>query len=429
MRSRIGMVAAVALVGAVLVAPGARAGWKPGETITPETWGAKVGFAPDLAGAPKKGVVIDAGNWSQYKKFIPDTLGLLISKYKLKLTARDYEHIHPSLGFIEATNAGARKATLIETGSDPRKLGITGHVAGLPFPDPQTGTEIAFNYHFGYFGDDGGYHYGVYWVSASSGVERSEEWRWRYIIRAQYRTDIEPKPVIPELAEKDIQYTSMTWAVAPQDKRGFAALYSRVVEPKDQKGWIYLPPTRRTMAMSFGTRGDAWNSTDLLYEDVRGFMGYPEWMSWKLVKKTTILAPMHADVPSGKAALDKAFDFTNWPHWNPNLKWEPRSVYVVEATPKLADYPYSRMVFYFDAETFYIPFKECYDKKGELWKVLIHAFNDSPDMNTKPPDIGTALVIDLQAEHATAFPSYNVESNVGLDPKQFTLTQLKRMGK
>jgi hypothetical protein len=398
------------------------------QEITSANWGEKVGFKPDLSGTPAVGTTIDKDSLDKWKKWIPDGIDALIQKYAMKFKITEYKPIHPSRGYIAATNQYLGQPQIVPN-KNPRKMGITGYTAGLPFPNPQTGEEVAYNYHFAYFGDDGGFHYGVYWISAKSGVERSEEWVWEYITRVQFRTDLEPIPAIPELAKDGIAYRSMTWAIAPQDKRGFAALYSRMVEPKDQQGWIYLPPTRRTLRMSFGTRGDAWNSTDLLYEDVRGFMGYPEWMNWKLVAKTTMLAPMHSKMPTGKEALKTGFDFKTWPYWNIKAEWEPRPVYVVEATPRLADYPYSKMTFYFDAETFYIPVKVAYDKKGDLWKVVINAFNDSPDMDKAPPGIGTSLVVDLQSEHATAFPAYDFYANVGLDPNKFTLTNLKKMGK
>ncbi len=412
----------------VFTAGGASAKLKSGVTLTKDNWTEAVGFAPDLAGYTA-GDVLDGTNYKKWEKYIPAALGLLLEKYGLKMWTTKYKPIHPSVGYIEASNKYANQATLIDSGDNPRKLGLTGYSAGLPFPDPQSGIEVAWNYQYSYNGDDGGFHYGVYWISAKSGVERSEEWRWLYIIRAMFRTDLAPKPHIPEFQKKNVQYTSMTWAIEPYDKAGFGALYSRYVEPKDQEGWIYIPTMRRTMKASFGTRGDAWNSTDMLYEDVRGFMGYPEWMSWKLIKKTTILAPMHSAIQAGKEGRDRTFDFKTPPHWNFKAKWEPRAVYVVEAIPKFKDYPYSKMVFYFDADTFYIPFKETYDKKGKLWKVIFNAYNECPDMDKYPPPIGTSLTIDLQAEHATAFPSYNAFANKGLDPAQFSLSNLQKMGK
>lgn len=402
----------------------------PNEVITKDNWTKMVGFPPDLSNPHfKPGIVIDASNYKQFEQYIPHVLGLLIEKWGLKITTTAYKPIHPSLGYIEATNRYHRDVELIDTGNDPRKKGIKGYTAGLPFPQPKTGLEVAWNYFYNYQGDDGGFHYGVFWISAKKGVERSEEWRWLYIMRAMNRTDIDPKPHIPEFAKKGVIYTSMTWAIEPYDKAGFGALYSRYDEPKDQEGWIYIPTMRRTMKATFGTRGDAWNNTDMLYEDVRGYMGYPEWMYWTLKEKRTMLLPMHAGAPSGKDALKKVFDFDTPPHWNPKLKWEPRPVYVVEAKAKFPDYPYAKMVFYFDAETFVIPFKEMYDRKGQLWKVQINAYNDSPNMDTHPPAIGASVTIDLQAGHATAFPSYNFKSNMNLDPSKFTLSNLQKVGK
>ena len=90
---------------------------------------------------------------------------------------------------------------------------------------------------------------------------------------------------------------------------------------------------------------------------------------------------------------------------------------------------YSKQIMYFDAETFFMPYKEAYDKKGQLWKVLILGFNDSADMDEKPLQIGTCVVIDIQAEHATAFPWYENKSNVGLDPSMFTESELRKRGR
>jgi hypothetical protein len=399
------------------------------DTITKDNWTEKAGFKPTIIAGFKAGTTIDASNMATVKEYIPAGLETLIMNYKLTLQTKNYEAVHPSLGYIDATNKYRGQAKLIDTGDDPRKLGITGYTAGLPFPNPQNGLEVAWNYQYGYNGDDGSFHYGVYWISAKEGVERWEEWVWEYIIRTIHRTDIQPLPAIEDFKKKNVQYTSMTYAIQPYDKRGFGALYSRYLEPKDQEGWIYVPTMRRVLRNTFGSRGDAWNSTDLLYEDVRGFMGYPEWMTWKLLGKKTILATVHAGIPLGKEARDKVFDFKNWPHWNPTMKWEPRPVYVLEVIPKFKDYPYSKMVMYVDAESYFIVLKESYDKKGKLWKILLNAYNGSVDMNKYPLGIGTSLVIDLQAQHATAFPSYNFKANIGLKPTKFTVGTLQKMGK
>ena len=89
----------------------------------------------------------------------------------------------------------------------------------------------------------------------------------------------------------------------------------------------------------------------------------------------------------------------------------------------------SKMIFYIDAESYYIAAKDAYDKKGQLWKVLINAWNKAKNPKTEPPGVGTCLVVDLQAEHATAFGWHSTKVNVGLKPDQFSLSALSKLGK
>jgi hypothetical protein len=152
-------------------------------------------------------------------------------------------------------------------------------------------------------------------------------------------------------------------------------------------------------------------------------------MNWKLIGKKTMLMSMHSGVKLGKKNHDKTFDFKNPPHWNPKWYFEPRPVYVVEVIPKFPDYPYSKQTFYVDAETFLIPFKECYDKKGDLWKVNINGFNVSEDMDTMPQQYGASVAIDFQAEHATAVPFNKFIVNSDLDHNMFTLSNLRKRGR
>ena len=422
----------VALVGLVFAFHGTEVDAQTGgDALTAENWGEQVGFKPDLSGVGdfKTGMKVDKSNWEKVKDCIPQNMRQLVTKFNLVMTFHEYTPFHPSLSYIEATNKYHKQVTYEDMGDEARKLGIHNYVAGLPFPNPKNGLEVAYNFHCRYNGDDGENRYRVYWISAKSGVERWEEWEWNYITQTVHRTDVEPVPIIPQFAEKKIMYTSMTRAFEPYDKRGLMALYNRFIEPVDQEGWLYIPTMRRVMKATIGTRGDAWNSTDMLYEDVRGYMGYPEWMHWKLIGKKIILAPMGAGVELGKQQLEKVYDFKTWPYWNPRMCWQPRPMYVLEVIPKFADYPYSRMIIYIDAETYMCTLKECYDKKDELWKIIINGYNASVDQDHMPPGLGTAVAIDLQAEHATAFPWFKTKINQGLDPGYFTLSNLRKMGK
>lgn len=398
-------------------------------TLTRDNWVKEVGFGPNLSGAPEAGLTLTSSDIEKWKKWIPEGVQVLMKKYGFKIWTKKYEQIVPADTYIAATNKFRGTAKTIDTGGDPRKTGLEGYAAGLPFPQPKNGVEVAWNYTYSYGGDDSENFFAVYWISAKGGIERSEDWTWTYINRAVNRTDIDPRPAITEAQNEGVQYYSLTTALTPPDKKGFSALYTRMIAPQDQQGFIYVPAQRKSTRFAFGTRGDAWNNTDLLYEDVRGYMGYPEWMNWTVREKTTMLLPMNSQVPHGKDAVKQVYDFETAPHWNFKAMWEPRPTIVLDVTAKFKDYPYSKMVFYMDAETYYIAVKDAYDKKGQLWKVLVNAWNASTSPKTAPQAIGTSCVIDLQSEHATAFGWHKSRANVGLKPEQFTLTQLRKIGK
>lgn len=405
----------IMLAAAALLPCPAAARLPEGVVATPDNWGAVVGFAPDPGATPEA--------------MTPPGLSALVGR-GLKPRVVPYRPMRPSLGYIEATNRHHAAVTAVETGpKDIRTPSLRGYVAGLPFPAPETGLEVAWNMQHAYAGDDGVVRFGVYLISATRGVTRSEEWVWETLTRASHRTDLEPLPAFPEAAARHVQYASLAWAEAPYDKAGAIALYYRHDDPRDQGGFLYIPSMRRSLRMTFGAPGIPWNQTDLLFEDIRGYSGHPEWMTWKLLGRATVLAPMHANTPVGRDAAARVFDFEHAPHWNPTADFEPRPVYILEGRPKFWTCPYSRVVLYVDAESYLVPLKEGYDKKGRLWKVVMNAFNESPDPDRLPSPLAFTLAVDLLAGHATAVPTIEVRSNIGLTPARFTESEVRRIGR
>ncbi len=401
--------------------------WAQSETITRENWGATAGFKPNLdIPGYQAGMIIDSGNVDQFSKVIPEPVLIMIKKYHLKLATRGYEPYAPSRGYIAATNKNRGSARLVEIGESAETTGLENYHSGLPFPDPKSGSEAAWNFFHSYHGDDGKHEFGVFWISAKKGVESSERWRWTVLGNTMHRTDIEPIPRLEKIAKRKIAASSITEILSPLDRKGQMALYNVYDNPVDREGWIYIPAQKRTMRFTSENHGESWNNTDLFYEDIRGYSGRPEWMNWKIIGRATMLAPMYAGVEYGPDAAGKTYDFENYPHWNPRLKWQPRPVYILELIPKLKKYPYSRQVLFVDAEAYYAHAKLAYDRKGQPWKLVLNASNKSEDPASMPLTIATSLVIDLQAEHATAFPWYEYRANTGVDPDMFSLTTLRR---
>jgi len=424
----------VMALAAMLLATGpAGAKVRDGEVLAKGTWGAQVGFAPEAA--PEgfvPGTVLDKGNCASVGAWIPEGLKTLVQTWGLAIRTAPYRPIHPSAGYIEATNRHAGGVKKVDPApTHYRDKAVTGYVAGLPFPDPQDGLEVAYNQAYAYTGDDGRLWFQAMWISPKCGVWKTEEWVWNSMNRAMHRTDLAPLPAFPAFAKDGIQYASIAVARTPADKRGTGALYYRFEQPVDQQGWAWVPSMRRDLKMLFGVPGVSWNNSDMLWEDIRGYSGHPEWYSWTLKGKATILAPMHAGVTFGKKAATTTFDTATAPHWNPRVAWEPRPVYVLEGTPRmdtgLSPHPYGRVVMYVDAETFLVPLKVTYDRKGNLFRVILHAWNPSPDPDRLPPPLALALSVDVKNGSATAFAPFESSSNLGLDAADFTEAELRSL--
>jgi hypothetical protein len=398
-----------------------------GGAITAENWGESVGFKPDLSAVKvQPGTLIHKGNVDSVKGALPSGLELLVKKYELKINVKAYEPYHPALTYIKATNDNMGKAKCWDVKGDFRKPGWSGYVAGLPFPKPKDGLQVAYNFLNTYGGDDFERFYDVTWISAKSGVETTEYWRWLFM-RTANRTDLDPRPEVADFVKDRYARASLTFALEPYDKQGFGALYFSSLDPVDLTGHVYVPAMRRVLRQTFGTRGDSWNATDFLFEDVGGYLGAAEWMNWKIVGQKTMLLPFNSGAKYGKDPK-AVFELDKWPHWNPKVDWQPRPVYVIEGKPKIPDYPYSRFTILVDAESFTVPYKEAFDKKGELWKIILGGGNPSTDMKLKPAMPGFGMAIDLQAQHSTVVTFRKVSQNIKVNPGEFTVAKLKARG-
>ncbi|MBW1873395.1 MAG: DUF1329 domain-containing protein [Deltaproteobacteria bacterium] len=107
------------------------------EEITEDNWTEMVAFSPDLTETQiKKGKKVTKDNLAEFKKLVPVAMQMLIEKYGLVLKLREYEPVHPSEGYIRATNKYRGQAKILDVGDAYNKRGIEGYVAGLPFPNP-----------------------------------------------------------------------------------------------------------------------------------------------------------------------------------------------------------------------------------------------------------------------------------------------------
>ncbi len=91
----------------------------------------------------------------------------------------------------------------------------------------------------------------------------------------------------------------------------------------------------------------------------------------------------------------------------PNITWQLRKAYVLEAQPVDDNHPISEArVHYVDAQTFTKPRTLIYDRKGDLWKTfqIGQAHPDNHDDVNKGTGVSvddSFSMIDVQADHCT----------------------------
>lgn len=364
----------------------------------------------------KPGTSIDAKNLAQHlsdtfeghaiSDLLTDRMQILIKDEGLKIELKASEKIPLGRDYMAATKANEGKAVY---NRDTRE--VTGWVAGMPFPnisqdDPDAAEKLIWNHHYGQPTKNlqDLRRFGYLFINDKSGLERRQEWAFlRYYMKGRLGTD--------KTVEGDGSLLTKTllYATYPNDIRGLGLYTQRYDSPKLEDSWAYVKSVRRTRRLSGGTWMDPIGGTDQLSDDIEIFNAHPNWYpSYKLLGKRWILAianyPGEAwDMKAKGNAEFPVVDLDNAPYWNPKAGWEPREVWVVEATTP-PEHPYSKKVMYMDTEFPRFYQSEAYDRKGQFWKWMNFMLQT---IKTEDGDVGmisvSGFTIDYQRRHGTVF--------------------------
>lgn len=261
---------------------------------------------------------------------------------------------------LKATVANATRATL--SGTDE----IQGAELGFPFPIPQTGAEPIWNHKLKFRG---------------SAVKRFNN-------QAIVKPDGTYK--ISKLVEDvKFKYANLKEPSAIQAGGLFAFYMQEVLSPPRVAGqvilvhetagnpgltrnaWIYSPGLARVNRApdvgydnpSLGSDGEQFN------DQIDVFNGALDRYDWKLVGKKEVLIPYNSWMLNSPTF--KYPDIIRPGHINQDLaRYELHRVWVVEATLKSGQrHRFAKRRFYLDEDSWAIAVVDCYDGRGELWKV------------------------------------------------------------
>ena len=381
-----------------------------------------LGLTPTLTLAKElsSGFVVESSNidaiWEdtfdghKIKDLFTDKMAMWVRDYDLKMPLRRHEAVELDPRYIAATNQNVGTAVF-----DPASKTVTGHVAGIPFPavdmaDPDAAYKLIWNHRLAnpvipdvWIADAP-----VFVTGKQDGILKNLRGsNYRFRMRGRYTGQ---EPTLGNGSE----HIRLVLALSkPYDVAGLGIFQVQYADGRPDDVSVYVKSLRRVRRVSgSGAWMDPQPQMDLLNDDNQGIDAWPLWYNnFKLVEKRWILAVMHAPDPNLPHELKDRLDMQP-PYWNPiNVAWEPREVYVIEATPP-AEHPYGKKVLYMETSFPTFVLSEIYDKKGRFWRLWRQSYAPIKSADGYP-GIGFthSQAIDFQLERATYIDAQNYQIN------------------
>jgi hypothetical protein len=318
-------------------------------------------FRPNPFASEQPILVINGSNADQHKEQLTAVTHELLKRfpsYRL-----DVYKTHRSVWMPDDVVANAKrnavKARTVDDG-----VGIEDALAGVPFPIPQTGSEVMWNHLLRYSGVTIQSKFDTYNVDSSG----------RAILSTTGLATVN-LPGYEDLNKiqkaTDIFYRIKVSYSGPARRAGEAILVQDQVNAflAPRRAWQYLPGQRRVklapdLAYDTPNPGTAGANT---YDDTFVFTGALDRYEWKLVGKKEIYVPYNAyDLVYGTDV--KKIVTPN--HINPDVvRWEKHRMWVVEANLKPGKrHIYHKRVMYIDEDSWTALASDQYDARGNLFR-------------------------------------------------------------
>jgi len=379
---------------------------------------------PDPYANDKPLLTITAANLGQYAAKVSEGHRALFKTYP------DYRMVvyptHRSAAaperVYEATRRNATTAKLATGGN-----GVTGALGGEPFPIPKAGVEVFWNHVMRYRGLAAAVQFGQAPLTASGSYTLV---KFRQELYFQFY-----QPGMTEAALNNILLYFTQETTAPARLAGEVLLVQETLDQAKEarRAWVYNPGQRRVRRapnVAFdnpGTNSDNQRTSDQL--DM--YNGSPERYDWKLIGKKEIYVPYNAYRLQSETL--RYADLLHKNHINQDFaRYELHRVWVVDATLKRGvSHLYSRRTLYVDEDSWQILAVDCYDTRGQLYRVQEgHAMNyyDQPTLWTALELVmdlsnGRYLALVLQSEEPKSY-----DFSIKRTPADYQPSVLERRG-
>jgi hypothetical protein len=359
---------------------------------------------PDPYAGDKPLFTITTANLSQYAAKLTEGHKALFKTYPdyrmivypTHRSAAAPEHVY------EATRRNATTGKLVPDGN-----GITGALGGVPFPIPQAGVEVFWNHITRWRGLAAALQVGQAPLTGSGSftlVNFKEEFYFQYY-----------EPGMTEAKMNNILLFFTQETTGPARLAGEILLVQETLDQakENRRAWVYNPGQRRVRRapnVAFdnpGTNADNLRTSDQF--DM--YNGSPQRYDWTIVGKKEMYVPYNAY--GLQDPKHKYSELLHKNHLNQDLaRYELHRVWVVDSKLKPgASHLYSRRTLYVDEDSWQILAVDCYDARGQLYRVQEgHAMNyyDLPSLWTTLELVmdlsnGRYLALGLQSEEPKSY--------------------------
>jgi hypothetical protein len=347
-------------------ADGSIPAWEGGITSA-----AQAGFAnfrpgqhhPDPYANDKPLYTVSAANMGQYANKLTEGHKKLLQTYRNTFKMNVYP-THRSAAFpqriYDATKRIATTAQLAKDGN-----GVTNAGEGIPFPIPKSGVEVFWNHVLRYRGDVIVRNIGQAPVTAGGDytmVKFRDETMVAYSLAGAKSENL----------NNTIAYFIQE-TVAPARLAGEVLLVQETLDQslENRRAWVYNPGQRRVRrAPNVAFDNPGTNSDNLRTSDQFDmYNGSPQRYDWTLVGKKELLVPYNSYKLNSNTL--KYSDILKKNHINPEVaRYELHRVWVVDSKLKAGQsHLYSRRTLYVDEDSWQIVAVDCYDSRGQLYRV------------------------------------------------------------
>ena len=318
---------------------------------------------PDPYASDKPLFTVTAGNMSQYGAKLTEGHKKLLQTYRNTFKMIVYPSHRSAASpqrIYDATKRVASTAELAKGGN-----GVTKAGEGIPFPIPSSGVEVFWNHVLRYRGDVIVRNIGQAPVTAGGDytmVKFRDETMVAYSLAGAKSENL----------NNTIAYFIQE-TLAPARLAGEVLLVQETLDQsiENRRAWVYNAGQRRVRRapnVAFdnpGTNSDALRTSDQF--DM--YNGSPERYDWTLVGKKEMLVPYNSYKLNSNTL--KYTDILKKNHINPELaRYELHRVWVVDSKLKAGkSHLYSRRTLYVDEDSWQILAVDCYDGRGQLYRV------------------------------------------------------------